>query len=170
MSAGLKISFTGSLPSLMMGLACGGLMCIGAYQTTNDPKNVALSLGKHFGGKPYIKFFCRLHDLCQTSPVYFLFGMQTKQNFLIPIHVFQFNVPTILSNKFRMRTFRCLDLKRSMFFENVVYAATSAVLTGVMGYRFFNSGKFMPAGLVGTLRYIKIFFANFKKKFCEKTL
>ncbi|XP_025110867.1 transmembrane protein 14C-like [Pomacea canaliculata] len=68
----------GSLPSLMMGLACGGLMCIGAYQTTNDPKNVALSL------------------------------------------------------------------------------ATSAVLTGVMGYRFFNSGKFMPAGLVGTLSLLMV--------------
>ncbi|KAL8607229.1 Transmembrane protein 14C [Nucella lapillus] len=63
----------GSVPSLAMGLACGGLMGIGAYQISNDPKNMILSL------------------------------------------------------------------------------VTSAVLTGVMGYRFMNSGKFMPAGLVGGL-------------------
>ena len=30
-------------------------------------------------------------------------------------------------------------------------AATSAVLTGLMGYRFYNSGKFMPAGLIAIL-------------------
>ena len=36
----------GSIPSLAMGLACGSLMGVGAYQTTNDPKNVTLSLGK----------------------------------------------------------------------------------------------------------------------------
>lgn len=30
-------------------------------------------------------------------------------------------------------------------------AATSAVLTGMMGYRFYNSGKFMPAGLIAIL-------------------
>ncbi|CAG0883983.1 unnamed protein product [Darwinula stevensoni] len=28
---------------------------------------------------------------------------------------------------------------------------TSIALTGLMGYRFYNSGKFMPAGLVATL-------------------
>ncbi|XP_067000620.1 transmembrane protein 14C [Anabrus simplex] len=28
---------------------------------------------------------------------------------------------------------------------------TSAVLGGLMGYRFYNSGKFMPAGLVAAL-------------------
>ncbi|XP_005098956.1 transmembrane protein 14C [Aplysia californica] len=33
---------------------------------------------------------------------------------------------------------------------------TSAVLTGVMGYRFSNSGKFMPAGLVGTLSLLMV--------------
>ena len=32
------------------------------------------------------------------------------------------------------------------------FAATSAILTGVMGYRFMNTGKFMPAGLVAALR------------------
>ncbi|KAK7501214.1 hypothetical protein BaRGS_00007699 [Batillaria attramentaria] len=68
----------GSVPSLAMGLACGTLMGIGAYQTTNDPKNITLSL------------------------------------------------------------------------------ATSAVLTGVMGMRFMNSGKFMPAGLVGTLSLLMV--------------
>ncbi|KAK3091766.1 hypothetical protein FSP39_022452 [Pinctada imbricata] len=30
--------------------------------------------------------------------------------------------------------------------------ATSTVLAGLMGYRFATSGKFMPAGLVATLR------------------
>eukprot|EP00745_Piridium_sociabile_P024444 TRINITY_DN38694_c0_g1_i1.p1 TRINITY_DN38694_c0_g1~~TRINITY_DN38694_c0_g1_i1.p1 ORF type:complete len:113 (+),score=14.37 TRINITY_DN38694_c0_g1_i1:63-401(+) len=68
----------GSVPSLAMGLACGGLMGVGAYQTTNDPRNVLLSL------------------------------------------------------------------------------VTSAVLTGVMGYRFMNSGKFMPAGLVATLSLLMV--------------
>ncbi|GFO37102.1 transmembrane protein 14c [Plakobranchus ocellatus] len=33
---------------------------------------------------------------------------------------------------------------------------TSAILTGVMGYRFANSGKFMPAGLVGTLSLLMV--------------
>ncbi|XP_030839045.1 transmembrane protein 14C-like [Strongylocentrotus purpuratus] len=32
-----------------------------------------------------------------------------------------------------------------------VIFGTSVVLTGVMGYRFSNSGKFMPAGLVAAL-------------------
>ncbi|KAF4526991.1 hypothetical protein B566_EDAN001538 [Ephemera danica] len=30
----------------------------------------------------------------------------------------------------------------------------SAVLTGVMGNRFLSSGKFMPAGLVATMRQV----------------
>jgi uncharacterized membrane protein (UPF0136 family) len=29
----------------------------------------------------------------------------------------------------------------------------SAVLTGVMGNKFYKSGKFMPAGLVAAMRY-----------------
>ncbi|KAK7100932.1 transmembrane protein 14C-like [Littorina saxatilis] len=68
----------GSVPSLAMGLACGSLMGIGAYQMTQDPKNVTLSI------------------------------------------------------------------------------VTSAVLMGVMGYRFMNSGKFMPAGLVGALSLLMV--------------
>lgn len=36
---------TGSIPSLAAGVICGSLMGIGAYQTSHDPKNVALSLG-----------------------------------------------------------------------------------------------------------------------------
>ncbi|XP_076441415.1 transmembrane protein 14C-like [Babylonia areolata] len=67
-----------SLPSLVMGVACGSLMGVGAYQTSKDPKNVTLSL------------------------------------------------------------------------------ATSAMLTGVMGYRFICSGKFMPAGLVATLSLLMV--------------
>ena len=34
----------------------------------------------------------------------------------------------------------------------MLFPVTSAVLLGLMGYRFANSGKFMPAGLVATLR------------------
>ncbi|XP_076462876.1 transmembrane protein 14C-like [Babylonia areolata] len=74
----------GSVPSLAMGLTCGGLMAIGAYQTSNDPRNVLLSL------------------------------------------------------------------------------VTSAVLTGVMGYRFMNSKKFMPAGLVGGLSLLMMLRFGFK--------
>ncbi|XP_048255688.1 transmembrane protein 14C-like isoform X2 [Haliotis rufescens] len=68
----------GSMPSLAMGVACGAVMGVGAYQTTNDPKNVSLSL------------------------------------------------------------------------------ATSALLTGVMGYRFISSGKFMPAGMVASLSLLML--------------
>ena len=35
-----------------------------------------------------------------------------------------------------------------------VFAATSSVLTGVMGYRFLCSGKIMPAGVVALLRLV----------------
>ncbi|BFY99331.1 hypothetical protein BsWGS_02371 [Bradybaena similaris] len=68
----------GSVPSLAMGVACGTLVMVGAYQMKQDPKNVTLAL------------------------------------------------------------------------------VTSAVLTGVMGYRFANSGKFMPAGLVATLSLLMV--------------
>lgn len=33
---------------------------------------------------------------------------------------------------------------------------TSGVLAGLMGYRFYNSGKFMPAGLVFTLSLLMV--------------
>ncbi|XP_071486974.1 transmembrane protein 14C-like [Diadema setosum] len=33
---------------------------------------------------------------------------------------------------------------------------TAAVLCGIMGYRFSNSGKFMPAGLVASLSLLMI--------------
>jgi len=33
-----------------------------------------------------------------------------------------------------------------------IFAVTSLVLSGVMGSRFAKTGKFMPAGLVATLR------------------
>ncbi|XP_050401552.1 transmembrane protein 14C [Patella vulgata] len=68
----------GSVPSLVMGLACGSLLGFGAYQTSNDPKNVAVSL------------------------------------------------------------------------------ATSGLLMGVMGFRYMNSGKFMPAGLVASLSFLML--------------
>ncbi|XP_063408769.1 transmembrane protein 14C-like [Mytilus trossulus] len=68
----------GSIPSLAAGVVCGGLMGVGAYQTSQDPKNIGLSL------------------------------------------------------------------------------VTSALLTGVMGYRFMNSGKFMPAGLVAGLSILMV--------------
>lgn len=32
------------------------------------------------------------------------------------------------------------------------FSVTSGLLTGVMGYRFMNSGKIMPAGVVAALR------------------
>lgn len=34
------------------------------------------------------------------------------------------------------------------------------MLAGVMGYRFYNSGKFMPAGLVFGLRYLLSYISN----------
>ncbi|XP_069127464.1 transmembrane protein 14C-like isoform X1 [Argopecten irradians] len=45
-AAGGILGYTraGSVPSLAAGVICGGLMGYGAYQTTQDPKNVMLSL------------------------------------------------------------------------------------------------------------------------------
>ena len=37
-------------------------------------------------------------------------------------------------------------------FHTISLAAVTAILFGLMGYRFYNSGKFMPAGLVAALR------------------
>lgn len=73
--------FIASIPSLSAGLLFGSLLGYGAYQTTKNPNNLALSLG------------------------------------------------------------------------------TSAVLGGIMGVRYLNSGKVMPAGILAALRYIfKIIF------------
>lgn len=66
--------FIGSIPSLAAGLAFGSILGFGAYQTTKNPNNLALSLG------------------------------------------------------------------------------TSAALGGIMGVRYLNSGKIMPAGLLAALR------------------
>ncbi|OWF46044.1 transmembrane protein 14C-like [Mizuhopecten yessoensis] len=45
-AAGGVLGYTraGSIPSLAAGIICGGLMGVGAYQTTQNPKNVMLSL------------------------------------------------------------------------------------------------------------------------------
>ncbi|PJF37722.1 MAG: hypothetical protein CUN55_20635 [Phototrophicales bacterium] len=43
----------------------------------------------------------------------------------------------------------CLRQYHSLFL-----AVASLILTGVMGMRFMNSGKFMPAGLVAALRFV----------------
>lgn len=64
----------GSVPSLAAGLVFGSILGYGAYQTTKNPNNLALSLG------------------------------------------------------------------------------TSAVLGGIMGVRFLNTGKVMPAGLLAAIR------------------
>lgn len=37
-----------------------------------------------------------------------------------------------------------------------VQLATSSILAGVMGYRFYNSGKIMPAGVVCALSVLMI--------------
>lgn len=52
-----------------------------------------------------------------------------------------------------------------MHFTNLLIVAASAVLAGVMGNRFYHSGKFMPAGLVAivsaamVVRYVSRSFA-----------
>jgi len=71
----LMFLFLASIPSLSAGLLFGSLLGYGAYQTTKNPNNLALSLG------------------------------------------------------------------------------TSAVLGGIMGVRYLNSGKVMPAGILAALRY-----------------
>lgn len=37
-----------------------------------------------------------------------------------------------------------------------VILGTSAALGGMMGYRFYNSGKIMPAGLIAVIRWLFI--------------
>ena len=72
----ILLNFPGSIPSLAAGLLFGSVLGYGAYQTSQDPTNVAVFLG------------------------------------------------------------------------------TSTTLGGLMGYRFYNSGKIMPAGVIAILRYL----------------
>lgn len=37
-----------------------------------------------------------------------------------------------------------------------VSVGTSTFLTGLMGYRFMNSGKFMPAGMVAAISLVNV--------------
>lgn len=39
-----------------------------------------------------------------------------------------------------------------------VFLGTSTALGGLMGYRFYNSGKVMPAGVIAMLRYFNTFY------------
>lgn len=39
-----------------------------------------------------------------------------------------------------------------------VFLGTSTALGGLMGYRFYNSGKIMPAGVIAILRYFNFTF------------
>lgn len=39
--------------------------------------------------------------------------------------------------------------------------AATSVLGGLMGYRYYNSGKLMPAGLIAIFRYYFIFIIIF---------
>ncbi|CAO2595838.1 Transmembrane protein 14C [Lemmus lemmus] len=41
-----------------------------------------------------------------------------------------------------------------------VFLATSGTLAGIMGMRFYNSGKFMPAGLIAGARYLPFHFSS----------
>nr|XP_045246450.1 transmembrane protein 14C isoform X1 [Macaca fascicularis] len=75
----------GSVPSLAAGLLFGSLAGLGAYQLSQDPRNVWVFLA----------------------------------NDLMPI----------------------VEKKQQP-------SATSGTLAGIMGMRFYNSGKFMPAGLI----------------------
>lgn len=50
-------SLSGSVPSLAAGLLFGGLAGFGAYQISNDPRNVWVSLGKYYPlHHPYVFF------------------------------------------------------------------------------------------------------------------
>ncbi|XP_052776913.1 transmembrane protein 14C-like [Mya arenaria] len=73
-----------SLPSLAAGLAFGSIAAVGAYQTTQNPADVKVSL------------------------------------------------------------------------------ANSGTLMCMMGYRFFNSGKFMPAGLIAALSLLMVMKSGYK--------
>ena len=49
-------------------------------------------------------------------------------------------------------------------FDSVVPTVVSCLLGGVMSYRFFNSRKMMPAGVVAILRSVQEDFLVFSMK------
>uniref|UniRef100_A0A8C5RHE5 Transmembrane protein 14C n=1 Tax=Laticauda laticaudata TaxID=8630 RepID=A0A8C5RHE5_LATLA len=64
----------GSVPSLAAGLLFGGIAGLGAYQLSQDPKNIWLSLSKYYFGNylmdeksPCQKYIKALIDLVQNS-------------------------------------------------------------------------------------------------------
>lgn len=51
---------------------------------------------------------------------------------------------------------RSLFRKKNLLINVFLILVTSLVLSGMMGYRFYNSKKFMPAGLVFTLATLMV--------------
>lgn len=60
---------SGSVPSLAAGLLFGGLAGFGAYQISNDPSNVWVSLGEHF---------CPFNLFLQISSLSFFFSPRSR--------------------------------------------------------------------------------------------
>ena len=117
------LSVPGSVPSLAAGLLFGGLSGFGAYQISNDPKNIWVSLGW------YNIYFSVC--VCVASG-------QMRSTF--PESVC--GLPS---------SWICQHLPT--FHTTCFIPATSGALTGVMAKRFYGSRKFMPAGLVAAARY-----------------
>ncbi|XP_017746649.1 PREDICTED: transmembrane protein 14C isoform X3 [Rhinopithecus bieti] len=64
--------------------------------------------------------------------------MQSPIYLLVPLHWFGFGYAALVA---------------SGGIIGYVKAATSGTLAGIMGMRFYNSGKFMPAGLIAGARW-----------------